>query len=150
MTNTLRDGYAEQQAHIHKMRDELALLQASSEATSMRVDGIAADFAQLRRTLDDVSSQKSRQVTALQRQLTTQKLALNAQTAARQEKPAFLLAGVTVWGSEYLATVSANGTSRDLAQGDIFDGWKVTSLTASSITLVRLQDGVTATLGVGN
>lgn len=150
VTNTVRDGYAEQQAHIRKMQDELALLQTSSEATNMRVDGIAADFAQLRRTLDDVSSQKSRQVTTLQRQLITQKRELETQKAVRQEKPAFLLASVTVWGSDYLATVSANGLSRDLGQGDIFDGWKVTALSPGSITLVRLQDGVTATLGVGN
>ncbi|MFZ5603095.1 MAG: hypothetical protein ACOY7J_11645 [Pseudomonadota bacterium] len=150
VTNTLREGYAEQQAHIHTMQGELALLQASSEATNMRVDGIAADFAQLRRSLDDVSSQKSRQATTLQRQLTTQKRELEMQKAVRQEKPTFLLAGVTVWGSDYLATVSANGLARDLGQGDIFEGWKVTSLSASSITLVRLQDGVTATLGVRN
>jgi hypothetical protein len=157
ITNTLRDGYAEQLRHIHKMQGDLAGLQASSEATNMRVDDIAADFAQLRRTLDDLSSQKGHQVETLQRQLTTQKRQITSQKrelerqkAVRQEKPLFLLTGVTVWGSDYLATVSANGLSRDLGQGDIFDGWKVTSLSANSMTLVRLQDGVNATLSVGN
>ncbi len=148
-TVTTREGYAEQRAQIAAMREELVLLQSSGETTSLRVEGLAADFAQLRTSLEKLTANKRSQVATLQRQLSAKQRELQTQQAVRQEKPAFVLTSVTLWGSDYLATVTLNGMPRDLGQGDVLDGWKVTAISDSTVTLIRLQDGVSATLGVG-
>lgn len=149
ITDETRAGYAEERAHIRTMQEELLAIRTSSEATNLRVDQLVADVAQVRHSLEDLTKQKSRQMSALQQQLSHQQKRLEVQQAVREERPPFQLSSVTQWGGDYLANVSLNGMSRELGQGDVFEGWKITGINANSISVVRLRDGVAATLQWG-
>lgn len=149
ITDETRAGYAEERAHLRNMQEEILEIRTSSEATNLRVDMLVADVAQVRHSLEDLTKQKSRQMSALQQQLSHQQKRLEVQLAVREERPPFQLSSVTQWGGDYLANVSLNGMSRELGQGDVFEGWKITGIHANSISVVRLRDGVAATLQWG-
>lgn len=146
------------QSHQERNRQfqaDLEAIRTSSEATNRRVDSLAADIAQVRHSLEDLTAKATSKVTQLQRQLVAKqqqqaKADEARQSALRAEPPPFRLVTVTLWGSDYIATLAlSSGVQRDLTVGEMIEGWKVTDITASGVAVLRLRDGVNMTLAMG-
>lgn len=133
---------------------ELKDIRTSSEATSLRVDSLAADLAQVRHSLEDLTAKETKKVTSLQRQLAAKNEHVRQQArqleAQRSEPPPFRVTSVTLWGSDYLATVTLqSGQQRDVTAGEQVDGWKIDGISASGVSATRLRDGTKLNLAAG-
>ncbi|HEX4940762.1 MAG TPA: hypothetical protein VFX11_18955 [Candidatus Kapabacteria bacterium] len=133
---------------------ELQAIRTSSEATSLRVDSVVADLAQVRHSLEDLTARETKKVATLQRQLAAKNEQARQQArhaeAQRSEPPPFRVASVTLWGSDYLATVTLlSGQQRDVTVGELLDGWKIDAISATGVSVTRLRDGAKLNLAAG-
>lgn len=141
-------------AQNKQFQAELQDIRTSSEATSLRVDSLAADLAQVRHSLEDLTARETKKVATLQRQLSVKNAQARQQAlqveAQRNEPPPFRVASVTLWGSDYLATVTlSSGSQRDVTVGELLDGWKINAISATGVSVTRLHDGIKMNLAPG-
>lgn len=133
---------------------ELQDIRTSSEVTSLRVDSLAADLAQVRRSLEDLTAREAKKVATLQRQLAVKneqaRQIERQREAQRREPPPFRVLSVTLWGADYLATLTLNsGQQWDVTVGELLEGWKIDSISATGISVTRLRDGTKLSLAAG-
>lgn len=129
---------------------ELQNLRTANEVTNKQVDSIATDLAQVRHSLDDLTVRQARKAATLRRQLAVSQLQARQEEMKRAEPPPFRVITVTLWGSDYIATVALDsGLQRDLTTGELLDGWKVTAITPTAVSVIRLHDGVQLNLAAG-
>lgn len=149
ITDDIRSDIASHKTQLGRIQNDISLLQTSAIEDRGRVDNLVADFAQLRRTVAEINTAKTRETRALQRQLSLQKKAAKELQAAPKVRPGFQLVSVSQWGEDYLATLSFNGQLPVLGKGDVLDGWTITDIGAHTVAVVRAADGATATLVKG-
>lgn len=108
---------------------------------SERISAINADILNLKKQPVGLAQQ----VTSLRNTLKSQTEQLQQLGQARlQARPPFQINGVMVWGNSQTAQIG----SQAFNVGDVLSGWRIESISAQSVGVKQLSDGLTVTIPV--